>query len=964
MKQGWHQHKVTVFNGSFDTKINTPGQYYDQITLVDLFNSQVASEEKIKAPAFIPSNYCQHDARSHEAQRANGQFVALTLDIDSGNMPLEAVEDALRVFAGEDVALLIYSSSRSSEANKKWRGILPLAKPAKFDVWNKLQRALFVHVEGFLKCKVDWALNRAGQPVYLPNVPTEYRAEDGTPKFYRSLVLANGEGLGLKSGIVEQSLAQIKQLDEETERNLQAARAAAQAANERRKANGQQSGRNIIDAFNSANSIEQLLMANAYEQKGSSKHWRSPYQTSGSFATMVDGDHWISMSQSDTDAGLGAKFKDGCFGDAFDIFCHFNHGGDVKAAIKALAAEAKADQRKDMTRFEQRISAIDEFGVIHMDGDEPDAGQDEPTPSSGKSVAPPTSSGKSVAPPTSSGKSVATTPSADPQTIIDHVASIRMPDPISTDDAVLRQVMDRMDTVDDLNEMMVEVPKWVAERKGLDAFACEMLAGHYKKNMKRLGATISIKSCRDLMQTKELLNHQRELVKAEQAKFASQVDSNEMLRDWVYLTKHNAFFNLRDGREIDSKAFDIIYASAVPILPGDDRPQTATRFFAFSDGRSVYHQMYVPSLWSDVPGGQFFQHEQIDYLNSYMGNKLPAHCADWDSREHWKVVRDHIYKLMSSNSEAQMMIDWMAHNVQKPGLKILWAPVILGPQGAGKTTIERIMSAVMGQQNVRTIALDEVYSAFTGWAEGACVRFIEEIRIAGHSRHDVMNKLKPYLTNERVTVVRKGRDGVDVLNTQNYACFTNHEDAIVLDMGDRRYGVFRTEAMTRQDVEAMFNDEYWAQLYNAINNHAADIRGWLLAVDLSQFNRVAAPPMTDAKLKMIEATRAEDEVNTEIVIQDGAPGVTEDVVSTSHLNNALKAAGFRTMMGSRIHKILAALGFVRLDWTIKFDGKNLRFHVRKSWLEGTGMDTDADRGRINERIREVINKSLFDNDAF
>lgn len=53
---------------------------------------------------------------------------------------------------------------------------------------------------------------------------------------------------------------------------------------------------------------------------------------------------WVSLSSSDAGQGLGMTTKNGAVaGDAFDLFCHFEHGGDTRAAVSAYGAELRQD---------------------------------------------------------------------------------------------------------------------------------------------------------------------------------------------------------------------------------------------------------------------------------------------------------------------------------------------------------------------------------------------------------------------------------------------------------------------------------------------------------------------------------------------------------------------------------------------------------------------------------------------
>ena len=333
----WMSYLVVTFMGKFhsnfsEKKSNTLGDDYETLKLGELFSLEPAFSDKDNAPAIIPSSYFGFDARVHEVQRTHGIFVALTGDIDAGSPTKKQVETAVRRYVGECVAFLIYSSSNASELEKKWRVVIPLEQPCSFQVWQDMQEAFFdcMESDGLV---MDRALARAAQPVYLPNVPNAKRGVDGEPNFYEQLTQL-GEGLtfeGPNAAFFLAALLERRALDEITAEKV---RAAAKAKTQTRKKSG---GVSVIDEFNNAYSIDELLIANDYE-KGPHNKWRSRYQKSKSHATRNFGDYWVSFSESDVLAGLGGRCESGCFGDAFDLFCHFEHGGDFNLAVRAAAS--------------------------------------------------------------------------------------------------------------------------------------------------------------------------------------------------------------------------------------------------------------------------------------------------------------------------------------------------------------------------------------------------------------------------------------------------------------------------------------------------------------------------------------------------------------------------------------------------------------------------------------------------
>jgi hypothetical protein len=335
--------------GSFHTLIDKPGQVYPGISWGDIARmvSTPQAKEKIDADFFIPSTYREHDGRSHEAQRERGAFRMLALDIDKGNPSLDDVLAAVEAVCGP-VSLLAYSSSGASPENRKWRVLLPLAGALSGADYELAQTALFdlLHANGI---HPDGALARCGQPIYLPNVPLAKRNPDLTPIFYQHRIIRAGTlRLDADSAIrqeIDRRLEQYRLAAEQADR--------ARADRERQRAERRQKFPDQVspvDAFNADHTIEDLFARYQYERRGSSQHYRSRYQTSPSFATQNFLSHWVSLSGSDAAAGIGRSKSLGensfCWGDAWDLYVHFEHDGDFDKAVRAYGLEispAKAE---------------------------------------------------------------------------------------------------------------------------------------------------------------------------------------------------------------------------------------------------------------------------------------------------------------------------------------------------------------------------------------------------------------------------------------------------------------------------------------------------------------------------------------------------------------------------------------------------------------------------------------------
>lgn len=434
----------------------------------------------------------------------------------------------------------------------------------------------------------------------------------------------------------------------------------------------------------------------------------------------------------------------------------------------------------------------------------------------------------------------------------------------------------------------------------------------------------------------------------------------DALREWAFVSEDGVFVNVHTGERMSRTSFDLVMSNITPIVEiqnakGESknvRLPPSKCLIDFLDGIVCASRMYRP----DCPD-MLFRVDGILHLNSFLPSSVPVPEADWRDHDAWKAARDHVHNIVPDGADT--IIKWMAHNVQRPGKKILWAPIIVGEQGDGKTTIGKILQMAMGRKNVSPVSPEALFSDFTSWAEGKAVRVLEEIRVQNSSRSSVMDKLKPMITNDVVDVVKKGKDGQDVANVTNYLALTNHMDALAIDEGDRRWGVWRTRFRDRAQVVSEMDDAYWRRLHAAIGENPGVIRAWLMDVDLSAFNPFSAPTMTTAKQAMIEASRSAIDADVREAIALGGVGVGREVITTDGLNDLVRHVGGRTVNTTTLSNLLKGMGWKKLDETLKWRGKTRRvYYLPGVWCDG--VQGDALRELVRARLVET---EVHDDDA-
>lgn len=343
--------RVPVFDGA---KASIPQSelvditplFYRQSTAADPANAR----PKTEAWAIIPCNEMPLTRKGFEP----GRYVMLMGDIDSGDHSADEVLATVGECAEQSIGA-IYSTSSSMPDAKRWRVVIPLAQALAHEQWAELQKAMGHH---FAQAGItlDSSMERAAQIAFLPNVPHSItdkagqeiatRHPDGTPIHFEhhrtGLRLVDAQALpkgvwnALQAVREEAKAEALRQQEQAAERERKAAE--RQAQRQQAIAAGGD-GLTVVEKFNLTYDTADLMLDYGYtEDPAKPGHWRSPLQTRASYATELRSDgSWFSLSGSDKDAGLGTAQKGGVGGDAFDLFAHFTHGGDKRAAVKAAA---------------------------------------------------------------------------------------------------------------------------------------------------------------------------------------------------------------------------------------------------------------------------------------------------------------------------------------------------------------------------------------------------------------------------------------------------------------------------------------------------------------------------------------------------------------------------------------------------------------------------------------------------
>lgn len=452
---------------------------------------------------------------------------------------------------------------------------------------------------------------------------------------------------------------------------------------------------------------------------------------------------------------------------------------------------------------------------------------------------------------------------------------------------------------------------------------------------------------------------------------AYELSTDEMpawCRDWIYDADDDKFFNTETKVVVTAQGFNAIHdrkaLTKKDILEGKTSPSSSASQLALNIYRvpTVHGRMYAPGRDAVfIQGG-------ITFANTYPENQVPAlpqKVRPIDKRN-IERVRRHVSHLLADEREQRLLLSWLAYVVQNPGRRVNWAILLQGTEGDGKSFFAFLLRAVMGIPNVAMLNASSFKSDFTGWAVGQCVAAVEELRLQGESRFDILNKIKPFITNDVVEIHAKGKTQFNADNTTNYILFTNFRDALPLNDNDRRYMVLFSRWQGKEALR-QFNEEnplYYQELYGAIAESASALRKWLLDMELDdEFNPRGNAPHTKAHDIMVNLAMPQEIKAIKEVIKTQQHGdITEHLLNITKMTDEMSDLAITLPATSNWHTILSRDGWFPLDGRVRIDGRDCRFFSKtpEKFTQDGSINGTACGRRIRKYMNEVHKVPIYD----
>lgn len=385
--------------------------------------------------------------------------------------------------------------------------------------------------------------------------------------------------------------------------------------------------------------------------------------------------------------------------------------------------------------------------------------------------------------------------------------------------------------------------------------------------------------------------------------FISGTQLFDMFKDCVYVAAHHKILT-PEGLMLKPDQFNSTYGGYVFSLDDTNEKNTKKAWEAFTESQcysfnKVFDIIYNP----DLPFGAITSEEDIKYVNAFRANTSTGIPGDVE------IFLNHVKKLHPA--DYGILLDWSAHKVQNPGKCMLWAPVIIGPPGNGKTTIADAMMMVMGYRHSTVVQSCDVDNKFNGWVFGNTFAVINDFK-AGDKR-DVIEILKPIITDRTIPYQKKGMETAMCRNMLGIIITSNHKDSVLKVKDDRRYAIFINPHESAEDIlRDGMDDAYYSRLdaFMRDPNTASYLRHYFL-------NRVVAKhpsraPFTSTTSEAVEASLGAVEQEVMEAIEEGRQGFAGGWVSSMALDAMIERLRMGRAIAPRKRRdLMRSLGY---DW--------------------------------------------------
>jgi hypothetical protein len=329
----------------------------------------------------------------------------------------------------------------------------------------------------------------------------------------------------------------------------------------------------------------------------------------------------------------------------------------------------------------------------------------------------------------------------------------------------------------------------------------------------------------------------------------------------------------------------------IPPIKEGEKPIKANQWL--DSNRAVTQMTWSPGFPLEIPDkiisdGGWSERKGVTCLNLYRPPVIQPGNASRADR--WI---EHVHKVYPD--DADHIVQYLAHRVQRPQEKINHALFLGGSQGIGKDTLLAPVKTAIGPWNFQEVSPKAMLGNFNGFARSVILRVSEARDLGDINRYTFYDATKAYAAAppDVLRVNEKNLREYYVVNVCAVVITSNYKsDGLYLPADDRRHYVAWSD-LTGED----FANGYWNSLWSWYRSGGEeDVAAYLCKLDISRFDPKAPPAKTPAFWAIVDANQAPEEAELADALDKlGRP----DALTLADVMREVGGSGFADWLADR-----------------------------------------------------------------
>ena len=393
----------------------------------------------------------------------------------------------------------------------------------------------------------------------------------------------------------------------------------------------------------------------------------------------------------------------------------------------------------------------------------------------------------------------------------------------------------------------------------------------------------------------------------------------QLFKGCVYVEDLHAVIVPGVDLPLDKKRFDVRFGGRKFLMDKANGTTTDSAWDCFTESKAIEF-LQVDATYFDPrdPVGHTKLENGMMSMNTYTPLTIKMMPGDPSP------FINHISKILPNGNDAQILTSYLAACVQYPGVKSMWAPLLQGAEGNGKSILVEAMARAIGRRHTHAARASEIDGKFNSYLFGKLFVAFNEVKVT-QDKQSVWETLKSYVTDPWQQIEYKGGAIVQRELVFNILFASNYTDALPKTKDARRIcplfcaqqseddlirdGMLDANRQTSVYFDALY---HWLEKENGYSIVAHYLKHYTIPEDLNFAGRCKRAPLTTSTNAAISASLGGAEQEVIEAIEDGVNGFRGGWIASHKLNELMdKSSKGKFVARNMRRKMLKDLGYVK-----------------------------------------------------